>query len=311
MLQLDYGGFTDSRGRKVSVWSATGIKDGAKQEHFDFFFDGANQNKKRGQPGAKKNGKTGIFFLRQMLRQIEGTESLLRHTYPKVTHLILSGDTGNGFRGYAMLEELSTVLQTYGYSVELIPLAPGHAYNRTDSRIAHMNTFFKNCKSVAPLFGAYLYAQALRTASDPSITTIRKLQARSQVFFSVVEDISEDTETKQKNKGAQLDHPNFEKGHIGVRGLLYFDFSFNQDGGRVNIPGYARVRENGDPKKDDNLKYVYTWRKDLCKLMCQTCSDAKGIPVALSTLGCKKNACVTKARSDEEKDNVQSYPYCH
>ena len=45
LLQLDYGGFTDSEGKKVSVWSATVMtkRRKGKPEHIDLFFDAANQ----------------------------------------------------------------------------------------------------------------------------------------------------------------------------------------------------------------------------------------------------------------------------
>ena len=42
-----------------------------------------------------------------------------------------------------MLEFLSHLKSKFGYTAELIPLAPGHAWNRTDARIAHMNIFLK------------------------------------------------------------------------------------------------------------------------------------------------------------------------
>jgi hypothetical protein len=60
LLQLDYGGFTDSDNKKVSAWSATVVADGRETENFDFMFDAANQVTSR--PGAKKDGKTGVFF---------------------------------------------------------------------------------------------------------------------------------------------------------------------------------------------------------------------------------------------------------
>ncbi len=149
-LQLDYGGFTDSAGKKVSVWSATVIAKGRKQEHYDFFFDQPDK-KNTGVAKAKKDGQTGINFLRELLdpglSPLKDGVSMLAHRFPSIKHLILSGDTGNGFRAYAMLEELSTVFVKYGYTVELSPLAPGHAWNRTDGRIAHMNTFLRLLKA--------------------------------------------------------------------------------------------------------------------------------------------------------------------
>ena len=64
LLQLDYGGFNDSAGRKVSVWSATIIRPGEKQRHVDFFFDAANQQKKNGAPGPRRVAKLAFFSSR-------------------------------------------------------------------------------------------------------------------------------------------------------------------------------------------------------------------------------------------------------
>ena len=162
-LKLDYGGFTDSAGKKVSVWSVTALSASRKQVHFDFFFDqadkkmkGAGKSKKDGK--AKKDGQTGIYFLREFLdlnrSATENGVSMLQGAFPGIKHLIFSGDTGNGFRAYAMLDELSCVYEKYGYTVELSPLAPGHAWNRTDARIAHMNTFLRLLKARSRVFGA-------------------------------------------------------------------------------------------------------------------------------------------------------------
>ena len=90
--------------------------------HFDFFFDSANQNLRKGEKGgktAKKDGKTGIYILSQLFDKAEapttlksaGT-SIFHSVFPSVTHLLLSGDTGNGFRAYEMLDELSCCVNT-------------------------------------------------------------------------------------------------------------------------------------------------------------------------------------------------------
>ena len=310
-LQLDYGGFTDSGGRKVSAWSATIIRKGYPQEHVDFFFDAANQAQTAGQRGAKKNGKTGIFFLAELLskeRDPKGEgKSLMERICPGVTHLILSGDTGNGYRAYEMLQELSNVFPKYGYSVELIPLGPGHAWNRTDARIAHLNTFFNNHKSKTRLYGARGYAKCLHEASDSTKTNIRKLMHRSYVFFREVVPIQDDE--GKGDLGEQLYHPDFERkgGHTGVRGLLYFNFSFFKDDKLQYMPGYARVRVFGDPEEPDNPTYVYSWCKSLSRLMCQTCSDVKGYPVQLDVSGCTKKRCKIKGDKEDEAVGARAH----
>jgi hypothetical protein len=229
LWQLDYGGFTDSGGKKVSVWSATVMTKQREDEHIDFFFDAANQTSAR--PGAKKNGDTGIFFLSEVLdtsRSPDGSGvSLARRLFPEVTHHILSGDTGNGYRAYEMLEELSALFERYQTSVELIPLPPGHAWNKTDARIAYQNKFLAAFKAVSRLFGAEQFAAAFRAASDAKVTKRRKFMARSSVFFRVVKrtDAVERAE-KKKVTGAMLKDDRLDGGAMGVRGFLYFDFSF-------------------------------------------------------------------------------------
>ena len=110
---------------------------------------------------------------------------LYAHFYPENTHImiIMSGDTGNGYRAYAMLDELSMVHEKYGYTVELSPLAPGHAWNRTDARIAHMNTFLRALMAVTRVFGAKDVSGAFHEASDPNLRNRRKyIKLRNMLF---------------------------------------------------------------------------------------------------------------------------------
>ena len=297
LLQLDYGGFTDSRNRKVNCWSATAICQQRPPEHFDFFFDSANQVQTPGQKGFKKNGQAGIWFIGELLAgQSKGNgqrhPSALKTRYPKATHLILSGDTGNGYRAYEMLEELSKVFEKYSYSVDLIPLGPGHAFNRTDQRFAHMNVFLRNTKAASRIFGAYSMARAFHVASDPNKTSKRKLIARSNVFFSVVKP-NPNAARDRKLLGAHLEDTRLDGGHMGVKGFLWFEFACRSDDGltQVHPQGYARVREHADPTVYSNPTYMYTWRKDLTRLMCQECSNQEGRPVPLLANACTKKTC--------------------
>jgi hypothetical protein len=98
--------------------------------------------------------------------------------------------------------------------------------------------------------------------------------ARSFIFFRVVyselEDLS--VETPQVEMAP---HGSTQEGGLGVRTLLYFDFSFEGPnvGTLMHPPGYAHVRAHADPGMANNPTYVFTWRKDLLSQMCQTCSD--------------------------------------
>ena len=245
LFMLDYGGFTDSRGGKISVWSCTVFAPRPrKQEHFDFFFDASN---------AGKNGQTGIYFLGELL---DGTlypdlVALIHQRFPDGRHLTLSGDTGNGYRAYEMIEELSKIFMKFGFTVQLIPLSPGHAFNPTDARIAHMNTFLVALKRSSRIFGAEQVARAFRAAADPTCT-IRKFQrkfmARSFEFFRVVPPAEESAEESKKELGAFVEHAVLDKGRMGVHGLLYFDFSFVHANGDLYHPescaGSATKRRN-------------------------------------------------------------------
>ena len=302
MLYLDYGGMQDSGGKKLSVWSVTVKAFDREEEHFDFFFD-ALDKRKGGHEGAKKNGSTGIFFLAELFDPARGPDpeagkerqSLFHSRFPKVRALILSGDTGNGYRAYGMLEELSTLFLKWKLNYELISLAPGHAWNPTDGRIAHMNTFLRAIRRSSRIFGAEAVARAFQLASNPKISQRRKFLARSFVFFRVVtsEWTTEAVTKFEKDKGAQLQDVRLPfGGHVGVHGLLYFKFSFDiADGSVQHHPGFASVREYGDPNRVGNPTYVYTWRQSLAKLMCQHCSNDEERPVMLTEYECTKKQC--------------------
>ena len=219
--QLDYGGVNDSANKKVSVWSATVISSVRDQEHFDFFFDQAPSKGSDPSGTAKKDGLTGRFMLGEMLDKEKSPRgdgvSLFASIYPEVTDIVLSGDTGNGYRAYLMLQELSTVLKKYGYKVKLIPLAPGHAWNRTDARIAHMNTFLNIVLEKSRVFGAIGVAAAFRAASDPRLKNQRKFMARSHIFFVVVEVDRVAAKKEMKLLGAPVVSSLLDGGKMGVR----------------------------------------------------------------------------------------------
>ena len=200
-----------------------------------------------------------------------------------------------------MLDELSTIFEKHGYNVELIPLAPGHAWNRTDARIAHLNTFFRCFLAVSKFFGAEGAVRILDIVCDPKQTCKRKFMERSHVFFLKVPK----SKPRSSNIGCLLKSKLFPGGKMGVRGFLYFSFSFDDGQGNLIHPeGYARVREHGDPNKAHNTTVVYTWRKDLSSTMCQTCSNREGRPVGLSRYKCTKKLCKKKNLREEAAVHV-------
>jgi hypothetical protein len=294
VLFLDYGGMQDSRGKKVAMWSATAIGWGnRKQEQIDFFFDAANQT---GVPdGHKKDGEAGIFFLDQLLNPAKHPEgahkrqSLLDSLFPGVTSLLLSGDTGNGYRACLMLAFLSMVYKLYKVWVELGPLGPGHAFNPTDARIAHANIFVTKLKRRTRLEGgAKSIALAFSKRTDPTQATLRTYMPRTHVFFRVVKmgNLLDGLPTGS----TMLSHPTRKR--IGVRGLLYFRFWFEgKDKVRECPPGYAAVREHGEPSLPDNPTRVCSWVRSSSRGMCEPCSDEAGRIVLLTVSDCTKNKC--------------------
>jgi hypothetical protein len=306
MMYLDYGGFTDSANKKVSVWSATALAKDRPQEHFDFFFDqGAKGKDKEGT--AKKNGQTGISFLAELFDPAKSPwgdgVSMFHHYYPGKDEVNLSGDTGNGYRAYEMLEELSKFFSKYGIKVKLMPLPPGHAWNRTDARIAHQNTFLEALKAVSRVYGAEEIASAFHAASDEKYIGTRKYMERSHCYYRTVQHDAPKQAATRKKLGEQLYSAKVDKGHIGVRGLLYFNFSVVGPKGDIIYPhGYARVREFADPNRPDNPTHVWTWRKDLAANMCQACSDAWGGPVDISVNGCTKKMCAVVKKTKQADD---------
>mmetsp|Transcript_25712 Transcript_25712/g.36299 ORF Transcript_25712/g.36299 Transcript_25712/m.36299 type:complete len:270 (+) Transcript_25712:852-1661(+) len=192
-----------------------------------------------------------------------------------------------------MLEELSCMKQKFGFTCELIPLAPGHAFNRTDARIAHMNTFIRKLKRNSRVFGAEEIARAFSIATNPSETTKRKLLQKSNVFFRRV---PPPPVTRSNLLGNMMEDSRLSSGRLGVHGLLYFDFSMPTTGGDLSYPqGYARVRECASTSVSNNPTLVYTWRKDLQKTMCQPCSNRQGRVVPLSNSSC--TTCETRNHS--------------
>lgn len=277
LLYLDYGGLTDSVGRKVSCWSCTVVTRGNPDEHFDVFFDARNQHD--GDDGWKKDGVAGVFCLYEILRPQASHPrqlSLMRQVFPDATNLLLSGDTGNGFRGFQMLDSLSQVgchPDLVGYFIELVPLSPAHAFNPSDARIARLNTHVKKLKRRTRLFGAAGVAEALQQLSDPRLATRLTYMPRSHVLYRKISEVASLMAYQVvPGKSAALVHRDLPGGQVGVRGLLYFGFRLG-DGSYQ--PGCALAREYGDVtvQGGDGAQHFYTWRRELAATLCQYCSD--------------------------------------
>jgi hypothetical protein len=133
-----------------------------------------------------------------------------------------------------------------------------------------LNTFFDSLKRTGRVFRAQQMAAALRLAAKGARKDKWSFLKRTHVFYREVDHESLRTPTL----GAQLISDEVTNGHVGVMGLLYFDFAFKLPSGKIIYPqGYAQVREYGNPDKPGNKTRVYCWRKDLLSKMCQSCSD--------------------------------------
>jgi hypothetical protein len=269
-LELDYGAEQDSRGRKVNQYTACVVYMG-ELEYFDFFFDAANQHA----PGAghKKDGEAGMFFMRQLFDPAHAPtgckgKSLFASHFPSVTQVFLTGDTGNGFRAYLMLRFLSNSLVEFRLLITLVPLGPGHAFNKSDAHIARTHEFFVAVKLVTLLFGAEQMAAAREAVTRPS-TERRKYVARTHVFFRVV---PKAVQPKTQSRSLLDD--------LGVRAFAFFQFWFtNSDGVRYCEEDCCLVRQHADPNTLDNPTRVFCWDKAKAKVLCQTCSDHKVRPI--------------------------------
>jgi hypothetical protein len=225
LMFLDYGGMTDSANSKVNVWSCTVLIRDRDPSHIDFFFD--PEFNKHGLPGHKKNGEAGMFFMDELLNPDRGPNgdgvSLMQVLFPGKNHLLLSGDTGNGYRAYQMLHYLSMLFSLYAWRCELIPLSPGHAFNQTDARIARINAFLERVMRKGRVEGAENIAKAFAGATDPRRTTKRKFMKNTHVFFRVVVERDYVKKVKAIRLGAMMPGTVFLE-RVGVRSLLYFRF---------------------------------------------------------------------------------------
>jgi hypothetical protein len=109
----------------------------------------------------------------------------------KVETLFISGDTGpfhfhstscpmvpphrQRFRGVPVAWFHSTLSAEYGLDVEQVPLSPRRAHSSADRGIARLNKFFRRLMRLTYQRGAQQFTEALKLATDPSLTGPRRL----------------------------------------------------------------------------------------------------------------------------------------
>lgn len=242
------------------------------RQNFDVFYD-----KDRTDGETNKNSNTGMMALRLFVdpdRNPNDTgRSVLGDLAPQVTHLIFSGDTGNGFRGIPMSWYHSTLYREYGLSCEQIPLCPRHAYNPTDAHFSHLNCFFRKLMRVTILTGPEQFAKALALATDPTSINKRRLIKRTTVCyhrFLVAEYI-------MVPAWLQKTHPATD---LSLNKLGYFLLSTTREDGQgdefnegiMRVCKYARTPSRGDPA-DPLIVWDMRAPAHARDAICQQCSN--------------------------------------
>jgi hypothetical protein len=85
-------------------------------------------------------------------------------------HIVLSGDTGSGFRQTETLYYYSKVFQLHGKHVSVELLAPGHAWNMCDSHGGHLSDLFAPLKMTNELVTPQDACNAVNSSSMVNTT---------------------------------------------------------------------------------------------------------------------------------------------
>lgn len=163
--------------------------------------------------------------------------SILQEFVPQVTKLVISGDSGNGFRSMSMCWYHHTLFGQYGLQVEQMPLPPRHAHNVTDGLIARLNAFFGRLMRMTRLVGPRAFFDALqaisRQVSPNKIMThcMSIIRHFAAVDFIRVPQLRDTITRNVKN----------QKVKIGVMKLGYFVHLHEH-------PGVMLVRHRDDPQ---------------------------------------------------------------
>jgi hypothetical protein len=249
------------------------IKKRLLRQNFDVFYD-----KDRVAKETNKNSNTGMMALQLFLdptrNPANSGRSVLGDLAPAATHLIFSGDTGNGFRGIPMSWYYSTLHRQFGLTCEQIPLAPRHAFNPTDAHFAHLNCFYRKLMRVSYLCGPEEFAKALAMATSPKTTDQRKVIQRCTPVYHrfTVDDYIKPPDWLIKTRD----------GELSVSKLGYFLYSTTHpDGqeGAVFEEGLMRVRQYADQSAEDPL---VVWDMRHPKQCCQICTDRKVLSATCS-----------------------------
>jgi hypothetical protein len=298
LLYLDYGTIYDSAGKHVDIWSATLVacpKGEKAIRYFNIFYE--KLDRPPGEPN--KNSNTGRMCLKELLDpacnvESDSKTSVLQELFPGATNLILSGDTGNGFRGLPMSYYHTMLWKPYQLLVELMILPPRHAFNLTDAHLAHLNIFFRKLMRLSFLHGPKEFCEALQRATSPRVMGARKLIknviARYRVFYPKDYIRLPKEQMKGKTIMKQVNHYQhiyamdikiyniilslyFQNLEFGVMSLGYFNCTVAAADGSGSfevVEGIMRVREYADDTLDNNPMMVFNM---LSKDVCQRCSN--------------------------------------
>jgi hypothetical protein len=92
------------------------------------------------------------------------------HVFENFDHIVLSGDTGSGFRQTETLYYYSKVYHLYGKHMSVELLAPGHAWNMCDSHGGHLSDLFAPLKMTNELVAPQDACNAVNSSSMTNTT---------------------------------------------------------------------------------------------------------------------------------------------
>ena len=176
----------------------------------------------------------------------------------KTEHIIFSGDTGNGFRGYEMFKFYSHCWSRYGKRVEHMSRCPRHAENHCDRHIAHIAT---KARAVMDRCGVFTL---------PEFANISRDIVATHAFFhdTGIDDVS------TNGLDPSVHHPiaNVAK-PPGIKSITHAQFRWRVAGERYSEDGVCRVQEmiDGGPEKRNRWR---VWCLDSTQpKLCGPCSD--------------------------------------
>jgi len=178
LCYLDFGGFYDSEGGKVSCWAitfVTGPELGQSYTVAVFFPGTVSKDADAGYRAlsllldpAQPSGENVSIFKRLFPDRHTHSERRHRQRLPKLRHVVVvpcSSTMSCDIVGDSPTRRYLSGMK-FDLNLELALLPPGHAHNLTDAFFARMNELFDNVKQSSRLVGSHAYAHLLLEGPD-------------------------------------------------------------------------------------------------------------------------------------------------